>query len=1137
MKKRLKMNKNMKHYMGAFLLFLFLASGIAQASDDVMAQTTVTARFNNVTLNDVLWELKKQTDFTFIYSTNDVKEVKIEELNVAEEDVTNILDKCLENTNLTYTLHNGVIAIRKAAPKTEPARTAPQQQKPTLQGSVLDETGEPLLGVNIMVKGTTLGAVTDIDGNFILTLNKNEPVTIQVSYIGYQTQELRVSPGQTMRIVMKDDAEVLGEVVVTGYGTFKKSAFAGSASTIKMNDKIDVPATDFKSLMQGSAPGVQVTSTSGAPGGSTSITIRGLGSFNASTSPLYVIDGVPVMTSISTSSDAGTDIMSSLNTSDIENITVIKDAAAASLYGSRAANGVVVITTKSGKEGKPQFNLKADWGFSKYSMPFREVMGGQERRDTFWEGLYNQGRYLNKLSDEDARSYADKNIDAWAPYPQAPEGMNKSHPEYYKWASIVETGWEDWEKALFNDSAPYENYEFSASGGDKKTSYYTSLSYNNQDGIVRQQGFERITGRVNVKYKMTDKLQVGANVLYSKMTQLSSSETLTYTSPMYSSRHKNSPSDPIYNLDGTYNENLLENGKRNAKSQLDLNYKKTTVDRSFNTIFANYTFIEGLVFNTTFSIDRINEAYKSWTDPRSTDGKSDNGSMSMHSSQYDKMVWKNNLMYDRKFGSKHNTDFLLGYEIEEQKRKYLSGSIKDFATVEKHNISNGANISGLSGYTDSGWRLVSYLGRVNYNYDNKYYLGASARVDGSSRLHRDSRWGTFWSVSGAWRLSSEAFMESIQDVLNDARIRVSYGSNGTLPSDYYGYLDLVQFGYKYNTKPGMLESQIGNKDLKWEKNYNLNVGVDFRLFDRIGITVEGYQRRTSDLLNNLRLSSVTGFSSLLTNIGEVENTGIEVDLNADILRTKDFSWNSALNFGHNKNKIIALGNDQTEITGSSTIRRVGESYYSFYVKEFAGIDSETGYPTYYINDPENLADRSTTNDAGKANYILYKHADPTISGGWTNSLRYKWFDLSFLWTFTLGGHSYDSGASKLEHAGKSEKGAIQTLYRDRWRQPGDQTNIEMFMVGNPYSMASVVNSRRIHSTDHLRLKSLTFGVAIPKTWAKKAYLENVRFFFSGTNLLTFAKYKNYDPEVGRSGSVDFGAPKMKTLTFGVDVKF
>lgn len=340
------------------------------------------------------------------------------------------------------------------------------QQSPAIRGVVVDETGEALIGVNIVIKGTSKGTVTDFDGNFTLTHAEGDAVVLQVSYIGFQTQEVKASVGKNLNIVMTDDAEMLSEVIVTGYGSYKRSSFTGSASTVGMDDKDNVPTSDFNTLIQGSASGVQVNAGSGTVGGSSSITIRGMGSINASTSPLYVIDGVPAMSSISSGVSGGTDFMSTINPSDIENITVIKDAAAASLYGSRAANGVILITTKRGKDGKPVFKMKADWGFSDYATDYRETMTGPQRREALHEGLVNQGLYMRDYSPEEAQRYADDNIDKYAPKPAS--------------------GWEDWESALFRSKAPYQSYSFSAAGGDKKTTYYTSLAYTDQQGLVRQ---------------------------------------------------------------------------------------------------------------------------------------------------------------------------------------------------------------------------------------------------------------------------------------------------------------------------------------------------------------------------------------------------------------------------------------------------------------------------------------------------------------------------------------------------------------------------------------------------------------------------------------------------------------------------
>lgn len=987
------------------------------------------------------------------------------------------------------------------------------KQNPTVKGLVVDETGEPLIGVNIIIKGTSKGTVTDFDGNFTLPLSDNQPVVLQVTYIGFKTKEVRATVGKTLRIVMSDDSEMLSEVIVTGYGSFKKSSFTGSASTVRMDDKENVPTSDFKTLIQGSSSGVQVNSSSGTVGGSSSITIRGMGSINASTSPLYVIDGVPAISNISSSIKGGTDFMSTINPADIENITVIKDAAAASLYGSRAANGVILITTKKGKEGKPVFKLNADWGFSDYATDYRTTMTGPQRREALHEGLVNQGLYMKDYTQAEAESYADANIDKYAPKP--------------------ESGWADWESALFRSKAPYQSYSFSAAGGDEKTTYYSSLAYTDQKGLVRQQDFNRITARLNVTYQMNKRLQLGANILFSTMTQNGSSEGGTYTSPIYSTRSKISASDPIYNADGTYNRNLLANKYRNPKSALDYNYQRQKVKRSFNTVFANYTIMDGLVFNSTYSLDHGLGHFKYWSDPRSTDGEKDNGSLSENMYEYNQMVWKNNLNYIKTFDDIHHLDAIVGYETHQYKRHYLSNYVKDFPNVDNHEISNGAELSGFGG-SSTGWRLLSYLGRVNYDFDNKYYVSGSLRTDASSRFHKDSRWGVFWALSGAWRISSEPFMQPLEDFLTDAKIRFSYGTNGTQPSSYFGYLDLVGFGYNYNAKPGILENQIGDRNLKWEKSRNMNLGIEMRLFDRLNLTVDLYNRKSDDLLMSLPISRTTGFSSILTNIGELQNKGVEVELSADIIRNRDFSWNSSLNLGHNKNKLVNLG-DQDQIVGSYTINKVGHPYRMYHVKEFAGINPDNGFPQFYVNATE--GDRTITEDHREANYIMHKGPDPTLSGGWNNTFKYKMVDLSFLWTFTVGGYSMDRAASKLEHAGSKPDHQMQDFYLDRWQKPGDKTDVEMVMVGNRYDMRKVYSTRRVHSTDHLRLKNITVGLSLPKKLVRKGYLENVRAYFSAVNMLTFADYDRYDPEVPSDGLVYFETPKMKTLTFGIDITF
>jgi TonB-linked SusC/RagA family outer membrane protein len=614
---------------------------------------------------------------------------------------------------------------------------------------------------------------------------------------------------------------------------------------------------------------------------------------------------------------------------------------------------------------------------------------------------------------------------------------------------------------------------------------------------------------------------------------------MSYTSPLYTTRHKVSPSDPIYNEDGTWNEDLLDNGDRNPALAAAYNTRKQSLDRSFNTIFANITFMKGLVLNTTLSRDFNSVRYNSWTDPRTSDGDDTQGDSYSSNYQYIQNVWKNNLTYEHQFGQQHHFDALIGYETNEYQRNYLSGETQEFPTVDQHAISNGGKVVGASGYQGTGWRLLSYLGRANYNYANRYYLGASARIDGSSRLAASHRWGTFWSVSGAWRFSSEKFWDSLSPVINDGKLRVSYGTNGTLPSDYYGYMPLVSYGYNYLGMPGSLESQLASKKLSWEKNRNLNIGIDLRFLDRISATVEWYNRNTVDLLMDVPISYTTGFGTQLGNMGYLRNRGVELDLSADIFKGGKFTWTSSINLSHNANKLLRLDGEETQVISSPFIHEIGKPYYQFYVKEFAGVNPDDGHPLYYVNGSNGTdasGKRLTTEDYDDANYIAYKSPNPNLVGGWTNTLRYAGFDLNFNFNFSLGGYSYDNAAQKLDEGAK-EDGAMPSYYSRAWKKPGDVTDIEMLLVGSSLGMDEVVNSRRVHSTDFLRLKALTFGYTLPQRLTKRAFLNNVRVYFSASNLLTWAAYKQYDPETAANGEVSFESPKMKTATLGIDIKF
>ena len=1096
------------------LAFMFLPT-VMQANNEVFAQTRVTVSFRNTGLNDVLWEIQKQSDFKFIYSTNEVQNVIIEDLYVNDAEIAEVLDKCLENSGLTYSVYNGVVAIKQAK---EVAVTAPKQKAVTVSGIVFDDLGEPAIGANIVVKGTTKGTVTYMDGRFEVEVDQL-PVTLVVSYIGYVTQEVRVTTDRPVKVDLIADSNMMDEVVVTGYGTFKKSAYAGSAATVKTAELQDVPAVDFKDLLQGSASGVQITSTSGQPGASSSVSIRGMGSFNASNSPLYVIDGIPVRSGTinSMSSDAGLDIMSTINNSDIESITVIKDAAAASLYGSRAANGVILITTKKGKEGKATVSLKADWGFSDFAMEYRPVMSGADRREYIYNGLV-AGQMRDKATEAEAIAYADQNIDKYAPIP---------------WCGFI-----DWDDIMFQKGS-HQTYEASISGGTDKFKYYSSLSYLKQDGISLNSGLSRISGRLNIDYQATSKLKVGANILLAIVDQDVYSEGTSYTAPFYSSRNCVVPSDAVYNEDGSWNREFIRNGKRNPLLAATYDYQKENVHRNMNTVFAEYEFIKNLKLKSTVSYDYTTTKGRDWSDPRTSNGESTNGSMSKKFYEYSKLVWATAATYQKTVADKHTFDVLAGYEIDATYRDYLSGSVTNFVTSDKNDVSNGQTVGSVDG-NSTEYRLISYLSRANYDYLNKYFIGASFRMDGSSRLARGNRWGKFWSVSGAWRIVEENFMESIRDQITDLKLRASYGVNGTLPSDYYGYMGLSSVSGGYMEQPGIIQSQIANKDLEWETNHNFNVGIDISFWNRLSLTLEYYTRTTKNLLMDCPISMTTGFGSYLMNIGKVQNKGFELELNSTNIENKNFRWNTTFNVSRNKNKILVLDGEQTQIISGQQIRKVGRSYRTFYMIEFAGINPETGAPQFYTNtlDENGNYVKDITENSSEANAIvLDKQAEPKFVGGLSNNLRYKWFDLNFTFTYQFGGYSYDNWAQKTEHGGNDMEANIPTYYKDSWKQPGDITQYELFIASPSNAMNKITTTRRLHSSDFIRLKNLTFGVTLPKKMTEKAGISNLRFYVSSNNLWIWAKHDYYDPESVRNGSAIWGTPPLKTVTFGLNMNF
>lgn len=988
------------------------------------------------------------------------------------------------------------------------------------------EDGEPLIGATISVKGNEAqGVVTDIEGKYILQI-PNSDCTLVVAYLGMKTQELKAPSSDILNISLEAESMNLDEVVVTGYGNFSKSSFTGSANTLRADMMKNVPVMTVEQKLQGMTTGVNITSSSGQPGANQSIRIRGMGSFNASQEPLFVIDGVPVTSgSLSTGgadaaymNNSKTNIMSTLNPSDIENITVIKDAAAASLYGSRAANGVILITTKQGKAGRTQVSLNIAGGFSDAAVDFRPTLSGDQRYELLYEGLYN---YALDKQMKSPSEYAGQEIG--------------------KYAYVPELGYTDWRKELLR-TAIHQNYEASVSGGNERTTFYASLGYNSQEGLAKNSSLDRYSARLNMSQKVGKYGEVGANVMFTQMNQEMNEERGSSINPFLDVAMLMNPSMTVRDKDGNY-VGAYPGTTLNPLRDILTDYNRTRMTRMFSTGYASIEPLKGLKLKETLSYDYTIQKDSRYFNPLSAAGPK-SGSDAQTSKgfiEYGKLISSTSLNYVHTFNYKHHLDVLAAYEIESYQTDKASGERSRLPS--NSNLVEPDNASVLNSFISStqAYRMLSYLSRLNYDYDDRYYIAGSFRRDGSSRLSPKNRWGNFWSVSGMWHLSNESFMKPIKHILSDVKIRASYGVNGNQPGSLYGYMGLYTYGQSYMGGFGSYESSLANPNLKWEKNYNLNIGLDLAFLSRIFLSIEYYNRDTKDLLYSLPISATTGFTNYLSNVGQLNNKGVELELRTINFATPHFNWSTVLNLSHNSNKIISLnGQLEQSIEGTWFIHKVGLPYHTFYVKEFAGVDPQNGDALYYTNtlNKDGSYSREITNDISKAQAIPYKSVNPKISGGLTNILNYKQLDLSFTLTYSLGGYSFDKLGTYIENGITNiytSKYNLPAYAMDRWQKPGDQTDVPRFVYNQ--SASDNNSSRYIHSTDHLRLKNLTLGYTLPREWTRKVMVNKARFYFSGSNLLTWAKWKQYDPETPVNGEVFCEAPPMRTFSFGVQLTF
>jgi TonB-linked SusC/RagA family outer membrane protein len=990
-------------------------------------------------------------------------------------------------------------------------------QNVQVSGVVTDDAdGQPLPGVSVVVKGTTVSASTDANGRY--TINVAGDVTLVFTFMGMKAHEVAVMGRTAIDVTMVTEVKQLEEVVMVAYGTAKKGTYTGAVSVVGSTEKLkDIPVTSFENALQGAAAGVQVGTVSGQPGSQAQIRIRGIGSYNASNSPLYVIDGIPSNSGDFDVSGYGgsTGIMSTINPSDIESVTILKDAAATSLYGSRGANGVILVTTKKGQEGL-KINFRGSWGINNWAINNRPYLGGNQARMLTLEGAYNQAIY-NGLPEADARAYSIIEADRYTP---------------------ARTEYSDWEGALFRNNGTNNTYEVSATGGNDKLTFYVSLGSRDMLGMADNSDFSGYTGKASVAYK-GDKWKVDANISLAKLQQNHMNAEydgrIAYADYYFMTRTYYTPNIPIYNPDGSYYEGSMLGGKANGVKDKFLDTSLNELFKSTNNVSFAYEFIKGLTLKETLSYDyNLVKGTNVWPS-NSNNGRTHNGLTQIQ--DYTDMRFYSSLLltYDKTIADDHTINALLGWDVDDNPSNYLYAVARNYATPDLWEMAAAAEpMTAQSNHNND--RITSYFGRLNYSYKDRYYASGTYRRDGSSRLGATTRWGDFWSVSASWRAKEESFLKDV-DFINDLKLRSSYGVSGTLPNSLYSSLATYGYTLDYNGQSGSAPSRLANPDLSWERNFVFDIGIEARFFDRVSLEFDFYDRQTEDMLLDVPVSRTTGFATTLLNYGGMNNRGVELSLDVDIFNNQNFIWTSTIIAAHNRNKVTKLYNGEEFVSGSYMIRE-GEPLYSFRAREWAGVDPGTGDSMWYIYatdaDGNFTGEKYTTKDPDLATREIQAKANPTVTGGWRNKIEWKGIDFDMLLSFSLGGHSWDNGWD-MTSDGYFPAQVISALQLDRWQKPGDEAQFPRRMHGGGHG--NYTSSRWIHSTDHLRLKTLTLGYTLPQKWVKKASLQNARVFVAGNNLLTWAAYSDYDPEVQVNGQTTWDLPALRSLTFGVELTF
>ena len=988
-------------------------------------------------------------------------------------------------------------------------------QQVTITGNVADDNSLALPGATVLVEGTTNGVTTDFDGNYSITANVGDVLVF--SFVGFESQSVTVGRDRKINILL-NSSNALEEVVVTGITSRNLKRSTSSTVVVDAAQIEGVAMASPDAALQGRVAGLRVVSSSGTPGSPTSIRIRGEGSITGSNSPLYVIDGVPVVNGSYSPLLTDLGVLSMINPNDIENITVLKDASATAPYGARGANGVIVITTKSGSAGEVKYQFSSSYGFQNYAMDERPMLTGNQRLELAAEMIMNDFGW--------SREAATNNILGRAGYRTWDAGGRVDG---------------DWENAVKVKDAPDAVYNFSASGGNATENFRISLGHRKTMGTSIGLDYENISGAFSFR-KKAGKIEINTSTRVSNSIQLGQLESSAYFGAPQMTRIFMPAVFQPFNADGTPNINL-ETSIFNTVYVAQNNINKLDGTRAISNNSLTYSFNDNLKLTSRYSIDYNMTNTHQFNNKNHGDGRSDNGYA--YQSNRRNLTWgfSNQLKWDKTFNDVHYVSALAQMSFQKNKYDSLSASGENVAADGLYYVGSfNTNETGYGFFSD--WKELGYLTILNYSYDDKYIVDLSYRYDGSSRFAKDFRFGSFWSAAVAWNITEEDFLAD-SDIINNLKLRASLGETGSNGVGLNSYQSLFGYGGSYDDNGTVAPSSFGNAILTWEKQAQYDIGIDYSILDnRVKGSIVAFNRKTSDLLQSVPLSRTTGHTSQSKNIGEVENKGIEIELSADVIKSDNFTWNIYSNYATLDNTVTSLAKDAAgndiNIDGGTQRTRVGEELRGWYMRSWAGVDSADGRPMWHKGGENN--DMGIVKSWNDAQQTLVGNRLPTYSGGLGTRINWGGFFADANFYFSGGNKVYESWASYNQSSGTrsllSYNGSQKLL--ERWQKPGDVTDVPKMRWSSSSTLTgSATSTRFLYDGDYVRLRDLVIGYTVNQQATERLGFDSIQFNVKGTNIWTWVKDDDltFDPEVSFGGGWNIYTPIIKSVSLGLNLKF